>query len=110
MANANKSSVFKTPDTKFGADNDLNAHPLADKIKDFLHEAEDTLFEKAKSAEIGLRDTISKGSHNFDDQKAQLESAWRGSAVKRYAVENPVLTVSVAFAAGALVASLMRSK
>ncbi|MFC4700002.1 DUF883 domain-containing protein [Glaciecola siphonariae] len=87
-----------------------SSHPVADKIKDTLHDSVETLSEKAASAEQGLRDSMEKGSENFEERKAQMESSWNNSKVKQFAVENPVKTAGLAFAAGALLASFLRSK
>nr|WP_136250941.1 DUF883 domain-containing protein [Ningiella ruwaisensis] len=85
-----------------------STHPLADKVKDTLHHSVDALSEKAAAAEQGLRDSATKGSENFSKQKQQVESKWNNSSIRQYAVENPVKTAGIAFAAGALLASLLR--
>jgi ElaB/YqjD/DUF883 family membrane-anchored ribosome-binding protein len=85
-------------------------HPVADKMKDTLHDSIDTLSEKAAATEQGLRDSAAKGSEDFAERKEQLEQRWNGSSVKQYAVENPVKTAGIAFAAGALLATILRGK
>jgi ElaB/YqjD/DUF883 family membrane-anchored ribosome-binding protein len=105
MAQSNSS----TAKSKVSAQ-DTGNHPVADKIKDSLHESVDTLAEKAADAERGIRESAVKGSENFEKRRDQIEANWNSSAVKRYAVENPVKTAGLAFAAGALLASMLRNK
>ena len=92
------------------ADSSKSTHPMADKIKDTLHDSVDTLAEKAAAAEQGLRDSAEKGSENLARRKEQLESSWEQSSVKRYVSENPVKTAGLAFAAGVVLASFLKSK
>jgi hypothetical protein len=110
MAQAKQGNSTSSAAQSKSAEDTQSAHPFADKIKDTLHQSVDTLSEKAVEAEKGIREKASKGSENIEEQRSQAESSWNKSSVKRYAVENPVATAGIAFAAGALLASFFRSK
>ena len=86
------------------------AHPVADKMKDTLHESVDTLSEKAAATEESLRETAHNSSQNIAAKHQEMQSKWNDSAVKKYATENPVATAGIAFAAGMLVSTFLRKK
>ena len=46
----------------------------------------------------------------MSERKRLAEQKWQASSVRNYAVENPVATAGLAFAAGMLVTSLFRKK
>jgi ElaB/YqjD/DUF883 family membrane-anchored ribosome-binding protein len=44
------------------------------------------------------------------ERKRLAEQKWQASKVRNYAIENPLATAGIAFAAGMLVTSLLRKK
>ena len=87
-----------------------NTHPFTDKAQETLHSSLDKLATSAAKAEENLRATASDSADNIALRKAQAEQKWNGSSVRKYAIENPVATAGIAFAAGMLVTSLLRKK
>lgn len=87
-----------------------SGHPVTDKVQDTLHQSVDKLAGSAGRAEENLRNTASESAENMAARKRQAEQKWQASAVRRYAVENPVATAGIAFAAGMVLTSLLRGK
>lgn len=85
-------------------------HPVADKVKDTLHESVDALAQRAAVTEETLREGAQNGSENFAQKQAEFQSKWNDSSVKRYATENPVATAGIAFAAGMLFSAILKRK
>jgi hypothetical protein len=100
--------VFETANSPYDVGSEVNAQLLTEKVTGVLHEAEEVLFEKLKHAELSLRESLINGSHDLDERKAQIDSVWHQSAIKHYAIKNPIMTASIALATGALIASLLR--
>lgn len=113
MSQVNKPTATR-PDTTTtvagGATESQSTHPVADKIKNTLHDSIDTLSEKAAATEKSLRASAEKGTENLDKRREQMEREWSSSAVRQYAIDNPVKTAGIAFAAGALLATILRGK
>lgn len=87
-----------------------NEHPVADKVKESLHESVDALAAKAASTEETLRETAQNSAQNISETQARVKAKWEQSPVKKYAIENPVATAGIAFAAGMLISSLLKRK
>lgn len=85
-----------------------SGHPITDKAKESLHSSVDTLAEKTARAEASLRDKASNSAENIAQRKEELDEKWNSSSVRKYAVDNPVTTAGIAFAAGILLTSLLR--
>jgi ElaB/YqjD/DUF883 family membrane-anchored ribosome-binding protein len=85
-------------------------HPVADKVKDTLHESVDALAARAAVTEKSLREGAQNGSDNFAEKQAELQAKWNDSSVKRYASENPITTAGIAFAAGMLFTAILKRK
>lgn len=83
-------------------------HPMTDKMKTTLHESLDTIAEKAATAEQSLRQTASESSENLAERRRLAKEKWLGSSVRNYAVENPVAAAGITFAAGMLIATLLK--
>nr|WP_156824162.1 DUF883 domain-containing protein [Salinimonas chungwhensis] len=83
---------------------------MTDKIQDSLHSSVDKLANSAGRAEENLRATASDSAENMAARKRLAEKKWQASGVRKYAIENPVATAGIAFAAGMLVTSLLRNK
>ncbi len=87
---------------------DDQGHPMTDKLQSSLHESLDTIAEKAASAEESLRNSASASAENMAERRRAAKEKWLGSSVRNYAVENPVAAAGITFAAGMLVASLLK--
>lgn len=87
---------------------DTSGHPMTDKLQSTLHESLDTIAEKAATAEQSLRDSASESAENMAARRRLMKQKWLGSSVRNYAVENPVAAAGITFAAGMLVASLLK--
>lgn len=79
----------------------FKAHELVDRTADKAETMEKTLGEKADAT-----------SENLGETREQVERALKKQyvSVRRKAKENPLLTVGVAFAAGAIVSRLISRK
>jgi ElaB/YqjD/DUF883 family membrane-anchored ribosome-binding protein len=104
MAQAKKETTQSTKQT------DNSKHPIADKVKDTLHDSVDTLSEKAAATEQSLRESAQSGSENLAQKQAEMQAKWDQSSVRRYASENPVAAAGIAFAAGALLTAFLKRK
>ncbi|GGF67090.1 DUF883 domain-containing protein [Alteromonas lipolytica] len=87
---------------------DTSGHPMTDKLQSTLHESLDTIAEKAASAEQSLRESASESAENLAERRKLMKQKWLGSSVRNYAVENPVAAAGITFAAGMLVATLLK--
>ena len=86
------------------------SHPVTDQLKESLHSSVDKLADSAGIAEENIRKTASSSAENMSARKRLAEQKWQASKVRKYAIENPVTTAGIAFAAGMLVTSLLRKK
>ena len=86
------------------------SHPVTDQLKDSLHASVDKLADSAGIAEENIRRTATSSAENMSARKRLAQQKWQASKVRRYAIENPVATAGIAFAAGMLVTSLLRKK
>ncbi|MDO6526022.1 MULTISPECIES: hypothetical protein [unclassified Motilimonas] len=92
------------------ANNQAPAHPVADQVAASLHSTVDSLHGSAASTEESLRAKSGQSSAAMKAQTRLLQQKWNNSPVKKYACENPVKTVGIAFTAGALLTMLLRNK
>lgn len=90
--------------------NSTQAHPVADKLNESLHESVDTITEKVGTAEETLRETAHSSSESLVQKQQEMKAKWEKSAVKKYAVENPVATAGIAFSLGMLVSAIIKRK
>ncbi|MDP2596512.1 DUF883 domain-containing protein [Alteromonas stellipolaris] len=86
------------------------SHPVTDQLKETLHSSVDKLADSAAVAEDNIRNTASRSADNMSERKRLAEQKWQASGVRKYAIENPLATAGIAFAAGMLVTSLFRKK
>lgn len=84
--------------------------PLSSKAQDALHESVDTVAAKAANAERVIRDKAHRSAESISETQEKLQRQWNGSEVRRFAAENPVATVGIAFAAGMLITSILRKR
>lgn len=85
-------------------------HPVTDQLKETLHQSVDKLADNASVAEENIRRTATSSAENMSERKRLAEQKWQASSVRNYAIENPLATAGLAFAAGVLVTSLFRKK
>ncbi|GAA5141348.1 hypothetical protein GCM10025767_28630 [Thalassotalea piscium] len=105
MANSNTAKSTNVNDSV-----NKNSSPIAEKVTDTLHSSVDSLGESVSKAEKNVRQAATASSETLAKKQAKLKSSWDHSQVKKYAVENPVATAGIAFAAGALLTSLLKRK
>lgn len=84
--------------------------PISKKAQDALHDSVDTVADKAAKAEQAIRDRAHRSAESMSETQEKLQKQWNGSEVRRFAAENPVATVGIAFAAGMLITSLLRKR
>ncbi|MEG3768349.1 DUF883 domain-containing protein [Alteromonas sp. 14N.309.X.WAT.G.H12] len=106
MATTTASPKTRTTDTSASE----TTHPYTDKAQETLHSSVDKLASSAAKAEENLRASAADSAENMAERKAQLDAKWKRSGVRKYAIENPIATAGIAFAAGMLVTSLLRKK
>lgn len=82
--------------------------PVTEKATDALHKTVDSLGEKAASGEEKLRETLSSSADSINHQQKVMQEKWHNSTVRNYAIENPLTTAGIAFAAGVLLSNLLR--
>lgn len=87
---------------------DKSGHPMTDKLQSTLHDSLNTIAEKAASAEESLRSSASSTAENMDARRRLAKQKWLKSGVRKYATENPVAAAGITFAAGMLVATLLK--
>ena len=86
----------------------VTASPVTEKASAALHKTVDTLAEKAASTEERLRSTAAHSAESVAQKQKMIQESWDKSKVRNYAVENPLTTAGIAFAAGMLLSSLIR--
>ncbi|EWH10853.1 hypothetical protein DS2_06166 [Catenovulum agarivorans DS-2] len=84
--------------------------PISDKMSDALHQGVDSISERSAKTESAVREGAQHSAEALKDKQQQAKSAWQSSALKNYVDENPVATAGIAFAAGALLSSLLVKK
>lgn len=113
---ATRTSSKSTEDTataETSAEADARAQsgaPFTDKTVTAAHEALDRLSERVSRAEERLRSAASEGQEQWSDRQEQLRSQVDESmsGARDYVRENPLAAAGIAFAAGLLVANLLR--
>ncbi|MEH6712912.1 MAG: DUF883 domain-containing protein [Paraglaciecola polaris] len=84
--------------------------PISKKAQDALHDSVDAVADKAARAERSVRDTAHRSAESLGETQEKVLKQWNGSQVRRFATENPVATVGIAFTAGMLLTSLLRKR
>lgn len=87
-----------------------NRTPFTDKSVAAAHEAIDRLSERVARTEERLRTAASEGQEQWSDRQEQLRAQVDESVsgARSYVRENPLAAAGIAFAAGVLVANLLR--
>ncbi len=85
-------------------------HPVTDKLNKSLHASVDELANRVGITEENIRKNASSSAENMSARKRLAAKKWHASKVRKYAIENPVATAGIAFAAGMLITSLLRKK
>ncbi len=104
MSNQSANTTTKTASNGQSGAN----HPFTESMSNSLHDSIDRLANTVARAEESVRDGVDEGAENLSARQKQIESKWNQSTVKKFAAENPVATAGMAFAAGALLSSLLR--
>jgi ElaB/YqjD/DUF883 family membrane-anchored ribosome-binding protein len=110
MAQSNQGNTKQSAANAKSKGDAQSTHPVADKMRETLNQSVDTLAQNAEKAEQSIRDGAIQGSEAMSQRREQAQQQWNQSAIKQYAVENPVKTAGLAFAAGALLTSILTKK
>ena len=97
----------KTTTAKNTTNTDL---PVSKRAQEALHDSVDAVAGKAAKAEKSVRDTAHRSAESLGETQDKVLKQWNGSQVRRFACENPVATVGIAFTAGMLLTSLLRKR
>ena len=102
MATSSKSTAEKST-TETGA-------PFTEKTVAAAHEAIDRLSERVAQTEERLRGAANQGQQSWTEKQEEVRAQVEGSvsSARDYARENPLMTAGIAFAAGLIVANLLR--
>ncbi|WP_166424215.1 DUF883 domain-containing protein [Paraglaciecola sp. 20A4] len=84
--------------------------PISKRAQEALHESVDAVADKASKAERSVRETAHRSAESLGETQDKIVKQWNGSEVRRFASENPVATVGIAFTAGMLLSSLLRRR
>lgn len=106
MATSSKSTAEKNT-----AENGVESGaPFTEKTVAAAHEAIDRLSERVARTEERLRGAASEGQQTWTERQEELRAQVEGSvsSAREYAQENPLMTAGIAFAAGLIVANLLR--
>lgn len=84
--------------------------PFTEKTVTAAHEAIDRLSERVGKTEERLRSAASHGQENWSEKQEEMRAQFEGSVsnAREYARENPLMTAGIAFAAGLVIANLLR--
>lgn len=85
-------------------------HPVTEQLTSSLHSSIDSLADTAGKAEEKIRQSASSSSENLAARKRLAEQKWEASQVRKFAIENPIATAGIAFAAGMFITSILRKK
>ena len=105
-------SSKSTTDNATATVDSLVTAPVTAKATEATHHAVDAVAVKAASAEDALRKTAASSqetlAHKQEEIKQQLHDSY--SKTREFAVQNPLATAGIAFAAGALLTALLRRR
>lgn len=98
-------STSKSPDTEINTD-----APLTERSVAAAHEAIDNLSARMARTEKSVRDMVSGSGQNFSERQQEMKHQMDESVerARQYVEENPFMAAGIAFAAGAVVAALLR--
>ncbi|MDQ2077200.1 hypothetical protein [Marinimicrobium sp. ABcell2] len=91
-------------------DTETKEAPLTERSVAAAHEAIDNLSARIAKTEKSVRDMVNGSSQNFAEKQEEFKTRMDESVngVRGYVQENPLMAAGIAFAAGAVVAALMR--
>lgn len=92
-------------------DTDANAEaPLTERTVAAAHDAIDNLSARMAKTEKSVRDMVSGSGQNLSEKQQEMKNRMDESVerVRQYVEENPLMAAGIAFAAGAIVAALLR--
>ena len=84
--------------------------PVSKKAQEALHDSVAAVADKASQAERSVRDTAQRSAESLGEAQEKMVKQWNGSQVRKFATENPIATVGIAFTAGMLITSLLRKR
>lgn len=84
--------------------------PLTERSVAAAHEAIDNLSARIAKTEKSVREMVSGSGSNFSEKQEELKTRMDESMerTRQYVEENPLMAAGIAFAAGAVVAALLR--
>ncbi|MGD8174363.1 hypothetical protein [Marinimicrobium sp. ARAG 43.8] len=90
-------------DTEYGA-------PFTEKTVAAAHEAIDRLSERVSKTEERVRGAAAHGQQSWSEKQEEVRAQVEGSlaGMKAYARENPLMAAGIAFAAGVVIANMLR--
>lgn len=102
--------MARSSNTRASENSAESGAPFTDKTVAAAHEAIDRLSERVAKTEERLRGAASEGQHSWTEKQEQVRAQVEGSVsgARDYARENPLAAAGIAFAAGIVVASLLR--
>ncbi|MER2493470.1 DUF883 domain-containing protein [Catenovulum sediminis] len=109
MANTNTATAAKKVANSANSVTESST-PIADKVSESLHHSADSISEQAAKTEEKVRATAAQSAETMHEKQAQAKDMWQSSALKNYVDNNPVATAGIAFAAGALLSSILIKK
>lgn len=86
--------------------------PYAEMARDHGHAAVDTMSDKAAATEERIRETAASSSEAISEKQAQAKQAASKTRteIESFAKQNPLAAAGIAFAAGAVVSTLIRRR
>lgn len=101
-------STSKTTTSENNAE--TNGAPFTEKTVSAAHEAIDRLSERVARTEERLRGAAAHGQENWTEKQEELRAQFEGSVsgAREYARENPLMAAGIAFAAGLVIANILR--
>lgn len=98
-------TTSKSKDTEANTD-----APLTERSVAAAHEAIDNLSARIAKTEKSVREMVSGSGQNFSEKQQEMKTRMDESmdSARQYVQDNPIMAAGIAFAAGAIVAALLR--
>lgn len=100
-------STTKTADNESAVE---TGAPFTEKTVSAAHEAIDRLSERVAQTEERLRGAAAHGQESWSEKQDEWRTQVEGSVsgAREYARENPLMAAGIAFAAGLVIANILR--
>ncbi|WJG09239.1 DUF883 domain-containing protein [Aliiglaciecola sp. LCG003] len=108
MSNANTTQPTNVKSSTTANTAGQSQTPIAEKLKDSLHNTVDKFADSAESAEKAIRSGATHSAETLTEKQQQIQASWEASSIRKYAIENPVATAGMVFLAGALFGKIIR--